>query len=91
MGMAYVYVEEPPPERCVSRSRNQLRCVGMDGHPLPHWAPLSEHRALRWGGETVGCFEPECNRDPGHDLPHRNGMGKSWWPYEPDEEEETQL
>lgn len=68
-----------PALRCES-THGQYRCVGDPDHPGPHWAPLERSRALRWGMVGIGCFDPECNREPGHEMPHRDGHGRSWVP-----------
>ena len=44
-------------------------------------------KVLRWGVVTFGCADPECTREPGHELPHRDGMGKSWAPIQIDQNE----
>lgn len=70
--------------RCDS-VRGSLRCVGTTGHASPHWAPTTGHRAMRWGMSGEGCFDPDCVKTPGHQAPHNDGKGRSWWPMTDDE------
>jgi hypothetical protein len=56
------------------------RCMGEPDHAGPHWADVGRSPAvLRWGMRGYGCADTLCNRKPGHELPHRDGRGVSWW------------
>jgi hypothetical protein len=68
-------------KRCPEK-HNVLQCQGSEGHRGRHWADTGRSPAvLRWGVEVgYGCADTECVREPGHELPHRNGKGLSWWP-----------
>lgn len=68
-------------ERCMDR-HGSVFCQGDKGHAGPHWADVGRKDALlRWGDPRsyLGCFELRCVRKPGHETPHNDGHGTSWW------------
>lgn len=75
-----------PPERCTS-THGSFRCVGSEDHAGPHWAPTTGDRAFRWGMSGWGCFDPMCVKSPGHERPHNDGKGCSWWPMDAEDED----
>jgi hypothetical protein len=82
--MAPMWPTTALPKRCESID-GSLRCQGDDDHRGPHWADVGRGNAvLRWGMRGYGCFDSECIRAPGHAEPHRNGLGMSWVPIDPD-------
>lgn len=77
-------------ERCDSQ-QGGYTCCDVKEHWGHHWADLGL-RSLRWGVVMTGCADPQCIREVGHDLPHRNGRGMSWGsPLEPLTVEELEL
>ncbi len=79
--------------RCSSMLNAGIQCVDREGHfdnRHPHWAQCSPSGVTRWGVVTHGnCGDNECNRSYNHEMPHRDGRGRSWWPL--DEEDLKEL